>query len=131
MVESFSDVWAGASLAAVEEFLAEKANELWAGSKVSDLIRNEYERVESIRASLERVLAWLATVPPPLAVVNASERLPLVGVKQRARGRICFKCRTQIRSTRDLLIVCPVWVPGLPVHESCFKELEQEFGGRR
>lgn len=126
-MESFSDVWMNVPLGVVRDFLADVTEEAWnTGNSIE-----EYDRLESVRASLERVVGYLATQRPAQLAPRGSQELPVLGGKQRARGRVCFKCRGQIRSTQEMVTICPVWVPGLPVHKSCFESLDQEFGGRQ
>lgn len=130
-------LWLAMPLGEVLTWLEEKKEELWGEAVGSDLAGKPesyqgYERVESLHTSLARVLAWLATMRPPQHVCDAYEasKEAFVGKRLRARGRVCFACRKQIRKTQELMIIAPIQMPGLPVHEECFREIESEFGGR-
>lgn len=130
MADSFIEVWLSMPLGVVLEYLSDRSEDLWVESKNAGKPSLEYERLESVRGSLERVVAALATTRPPQGRHGASQALPTMDGKQRARGRRCFKCRMQIRSTSEMVTICPVWMPGLPMHDSCFRDLDREFGGK-
>lgn len=129
-MESFTDAWMNVPLGVLLDHLNDVADRLWEESR-REVNRPEYELVGSLLKSLERVVGYLGTTKPPQLAPRRSQELPVLGGKQRARGRVCFKCRGQIRSTQEMVTICPVWVPGLPVHKSCFESLDEEFGGRQ
>lgn len=128
----YAEVWLAMPLEAVIKGLIDRSEDLWVESKKAGGVTAEYERVESLLKSLERVLVGLGATVPPRGSQECSEEVsvPHAG-PARARGRVCFACRRQIRRTSDMVVVSPVRLPGLTVHESCFLEMEEEFGGRQ
>ncbi len=130
--------WLALPVGEVLAWLENKAETLWDESVNAPLqgkekAAAEWERVASLHNRLARVVAWLAGMQPPQAVCEPSQSPEegFVGKRQRARGRVCFVCRRQIRRTADLMVVSPVRIPGLPVHEKCFGKIEEEFGGKQ
>lgn len=128
--------WLAMPLGEVLQWLREQTEDKWDASmdaegEAKGKAAAEYERVESLQGSLARVVAWLACMQPPQVSCELPGGAYEVGeAARRARGRVCVKCRRQIRQTSELMTICPVQMPGLPIHVSCFKEMEEEFGGR-
>lgn len=130
--------WLALPLGEVLAWLDDRTEKLWnksvkTGGRERVQAAADYEKVESLHNSLARVVAWLASMQPPKATGGSPGVVGgvFLGKPQRARGRVCFSCGKQIRKTADLMIISPVVVPGLPVHEKCFMEIESEFGGKQ
>ena len=136
--EGQEERWLALPLGEVLSWLEEKTEESWNKSikpkgQGGEGAEAESRKLESLRGSLGRVLAWLATQQPPpdSGGILQGAADGMVGKATRARGRVCVKCRRQIRKTSELVTLCPVQLPGLPVHEECFRDLESEFGGKQ